>query len=124
MTGCRRWPYVLVGVGVGVVSVAVLTFLTARREKSLRGFGATGGSIKSMQHMLASMGLQVQITGVIDQATVGAINGVFAGWDDAPPAFRTGQLTAHDIAKHLPLVAKLVHQAAGGALVFHDVNGE
>ena len=87
-------------------------------------FGAaTGGPIKSIQLTLAKMGLPVHPTGVLDNPTVSAINGVFNGWDDAPPALRTGQLTKHDIARQLPTVAKLVKQAAGGAMVLPDVNG-
>jgi hypothetical protein len=87
-------------------------------------FGAASGApIKTIQLTLAKMGLPVHPTGVLDQPTVDAVNGVFNGWDDAPPDLRTGRLTAHDIARKLPVVTRLVKQAAGGALVFPDVNG-
>ena len=87
-------------------------------------FGAAGGSpIRNIQVTLSKMGLPVRPTGVLDDPTVTAINGVFGGWDDAPPALRTGHLTKHDIARQLPVVAKLVRQAAGGAMVLPDVNG-
>jgi len=83
---------------------------------------AGGGPIKSIQLTLSKMGLPVRPTGVLDDPTVTAINGVFNGWDDAPPALRTGKLTKHDIARQLPVVARLVRQAAGGAMVLPDVN--
>lgn len=82
-----------------------------------------GGPIRSIQITLQHMGMPVRPTGTLDQATVDAINGVFNGWDDAPPKLRTGKLTAHDIVRQLPIVSKFVHAAAGGAQVFHDVNG-
>lgn len=86
--------------------------------------GSAGGSpIRTIQLTLVKMGIPVRPTGTLDQATVDALNGVFNGWDDAPPKLRTGKLTAHDVARQLPLVTKLVKQAAGGALVFPDVNG-
>ena len=87
-------------------------------------FGAaTGGPIRTIQVTLAKMGLPVHPTGVLDDPTVDAINGVFNGWDDAPPALRSGKLTKHDIARQLPIVTRLVKQAAGGAMVLPDVNG-
>lgn len=83
----------------------------------------SGGPIKTIQVTLAKMGLPVHPTGVLDDLTVSAINGVFNGWDDAPPDLRTGKLTAHDIARKLPVVTRLVKLAAGGAMVLPDVNG-
>lgn len=83
---------------------------------------AGGGPIRTIQVTLAKMGLPVHPTGVLDDATVQAVNGVFNGWDDAPPALRTGRLTKHDIARQLPVVVKYVRLAAGGAMVLPDVN--
>lgn len=84
---------------------------------------AGGGPIKSIQLTLSKMGLPVRPTGVLDDPTVTAINGVFGNWDDVPPDLRTGRLTKHQIAQRLPVVAKYVKLAAGGAMILPDVNG-
>lgn len=81
-------------------------------------FGASGGPIKTVQSYLARMGLPVRATGVLDNATVNAINGIFDGWDDAPPKLRTGRLTKHDIATQIAVVAHYVKLAATGATNF------
>lgn len=73
-------------------------------------------SVVSLQQHLRAMGMQVRPTGVLDKATVAAINAVFTGWDDAPPKLATGRLTAHQISMQLPVVAKLVSLAAHGAM--------
>lgn len=96
--------------------------MTPGRPSASSVFGAAHDPVPGIQRTLASMGIPVRVTGVLDQQTVDAINGVFNGWDDAPPALRTGKLTQHDIARQIGLVSKLVKHAAGGALVFHDVN--
>jgi len=100
----------------------VIFGVPGRSEASAYFGAASGGPIRGIQHTLAAMGMPVRPTGVLDQPTVEAVNGVLNGWDDAPPALRTGKLTQHDIARQIGLVAKLIKQAAGGALVFHDVN--
>lgn len=79
------------------------------------GLGAAGGPIKTVQVHLANMGLPVRVTGVLDAATVNAINGVFNDWDDVPPKFRTGRLSKHEIAANIALVTRYVKLAAGGA---------
>jgi hypothetical protein len=85
-------------------------------------FGAAGGGpIKTIQMSLAKMGVPLRPTGVLDQATVDAINGVFSGWDDVPPKLRTGQLTKHDVAVQIGAVSKYVKLAAHGAM---SVNAE
>lgn len=72
--------------------------------------------IKSIQQTLAHLGTGVQVTGRLDDATVQAINGVFSGWDDAPAYLRTGQLSQHDIARHLADVSKYLRLASSGAM--------
>ena len=79
------------------------------------GLGA-GVSVSALQAYLAQMGLPVHRTGVIDKATVAAVNGVFDGWDDAPADLATGDLTAHQIAAKLPEVVHYVRLAARGAM--------
>jgi hypothetical protein len=76
--------------------------------------------VKSLQRRLASVGLPVKQTGVVDSATVQAVNGIFAGWDDAPANLSGGNLTAGQIAKNLGLVSKYVKKALGGAQNFGD----
>ncbi len=80
--------------------------------------GAAGGPIKTVQSLLANMGLPVRPTGVLDDATVAAINGIFDGWDDAPPKLRTGRLTKHEVATNIGLVTRYVKIAAHGATNF------
>jgi hypothetical protein len=78
---------------------------------------AHGGSpIRTVQALLQRMGLPVKPSGVLDQATVDAINGVLGDWSDAPPQLRTGRLTAHDVARQLGAVSKYLKLAAGGAM--------
>lgn len=84
----------------------------------LGGLGAAGGPIKTVQTYLAHMGLPVRPTGVLDAATVNAINGIFDGWDDAPAKLRTGRLTKHEIAAQIGVVAHYVKLAATGATSF------
>ena len=72
--------------------------------------------IRAIQQLLHQLGTGVQITGRLDAATVNAINGVFNGWDDAPPYLRTGKLNQHDVAAHLGDVTKYLQRAAGGAM--------
>jgi len=81
-------------------------------------FGAAGGPIKTVQVYLARMGLPVRATGVLDAATVNAINGIFDGWDDAPPRLRTGRLTKHEIATQIGVISRYVKLAATGATNF------
>lgn len=72
--------------------------------------------IRSIQQTLQHLGTGVQLTGRLDEATVKAINGVLGGWDDAPEYLRTGQLSQHDIARHLADVTKYLRLAAHGAM--------
>lgn len=90
--------------------------------RAMGQLGAARGPISTIQAHLRAMGMPVHASGALDQATVDGVNSVFNGWDDAPPKLRTGRLTAKDIAKQARLVAALMKKAAGGALVFHDVN--
>jgi len=76
--------------------------------------------VKNLQRRLASVGLPVKQTGFVDEATRDAVNGIFAGWDDAPASLRGGNLTAGQISKNLPLVTKYVKLALGGAQNFGD----
>lgn len=80
--------------------------------------------VKNLQRRLASVGLPVKQTGVVDNATTNAINGIFAGWDDAPASLRGGNLTPGQISKNLPLVTKYVRKALGEAQQFGDATKE
>lgn len=82
--------------------------------------GAAAGGVAGMQKMLAGIGMAVRPTGRVDQATVDALNAVFAGWDDAPPKLRGGALTAKQIASNLPAVARYLKLAIHGAQDFGD----
>jgi hypothetical protein len=85
--------------------------------------GSTSSSpIKAIQKDLMRIGTEVRPTGVVDQATVTAVNNVFNGWDDAPPALRGGDLTAGQITKNAKVVAKYLHKAVGETTTFADVN--
>lgn len=81
-------------------------------------FGAAGGPIRTVQTLLVRMGLPVRASGVLDDATVAAVNGVLGDWDDAPPKLRTGRLTKHEVAVNLPTITHLVKRAATGATNF------
>ena len=72
--------------------------------------------IRAIQQTLQHLGTGVQLTGRLDEATVKAINGVLGGWDDVPEYLRTGQLSQHDIARHLADVTKYLRLAAHGAV--------
>lgn len=82
--------------------------------------GAAGTGVKGMQRMLAGIGMAVRPTGAVDRATVDAINAVFAGWDDAPPKLRGGNLTARQISSNLPAVSRYLKLAIHGAQDFGD----
>ena len=87
--------------------------------------GPTGTKVpgvKNMQRSLASVGMNVKTTGVVDQPTVDAINAIFEGWDDAPAQLRGGDLTARQIQNNLPTVQKYLRQAIGGAQAFGDAS--
>lgn len=84
-------------------------------------FGAALPPVKNIQANLRKMGMPVRMTGVIDQQTVAAVNGIFEGWDDVPPKLRTGRLTPRDVGKQLALVNKYVQRAATGATGFDQL---
>ena len=99
--------------------------LTEEERMDRAGTEKIGGpamqpGVKNLQRRLASVGLPVRQTGVVDEATVEAINGIFSGWDDAPEKLRGGNLTAGQISKNLPAVTKYVKLALGGAQNFGD----
>ena len=96
-----RWPYYVVG---GAAVYGVVWYLLRGRHHSL--FGAAAGPIKSIQLDLKHLGIPLEPTGVLDDPTVTAINGVFAGSVDVPPKLATGNLTKHDIATNLPAVSR------------------
>jgi hypothetical protein len=87
--------------------------------------GATeAAGVKRVQRALASVGMPVRTTGVVDQATVSALNNIFAGWQDAPPKLRAGGLTARDVKSMLPSVEKYLARAVGEAQKFGDATKE
>ena len=72
--------------------------------------------VKGMQARLRGIGFSdVRPTGKLDRVTVEAINSIFNGWDDAPPALRTGTLTDRQIAANLGTVQKYMKKAVGEA---------
>lgn len=80
--------------------------------------------VKNLQRTLASIGLPVKVTGVVDDPTVEALNGIFSEWDDAPASLRGGKLTAAAVANNLPTITAYVRRAAGGAKNFGDATKE
>jgi hypothetical protein len=84
----------------------------------LRRLGApSSAQVKFLQKNLRAVGFSdIKVTGVLDAKTVAAINGIFGGWDDAPPKYKTGALTAAEIGKNLNTVVKLMKSAVGGQL--------
>ena len=113
-----RWPYYVVG-GAAVYGAA--WYLLRGRHHSLLGLGAASGPIKSIQLDLKKIGIPVAPTGVLDDSTVTAINGVFAGSVDVPPKLATGALTKHDIASNLPAVSRGLKVIVHGAMVMPSV---
>lgn len=110
-----RWPYV----AAAVAGFFTVRYLLKRGHSSL--LGAAVGPIKSIQLDLQKIGLPVQPTGVLDDPTVVAINGVFQGSVDVPPKLATGNLTKHDIAKNLSVVARSLKVIVHGAMVLPSV---
>lgn len=96
----------------------------SRRRLAVSGAGSQGegSSIKAIQRDLERIGTGVKPTGKLDEATVRAINGVFGGWDDAPREMATGRLTASQISKNAPKVAKYIRRAVAQMTTFADVN--
>lgn len=84
-------------------------------DSILDGELGAASPIKTMQSHLARMGLPVRVSGVLDEATVNAVNGIFDGWDDVPSKLRTGRLNKHQIAVNIALVTRYVKLAAAGA---------
>lgn len=89
---------------------------------NVSGFGATGGPIRSIQNDLRAIGIPVRATGTLDDTTVTAINQVFEGSVDVPPALATGKLSKHDIANKLPIVTRALKVIVHGAQNFQNVN--
>lgn len=89
---------------------------------NVSGFGAAGGPIRSIQNDLRAIGIPVRATGTLDDATVTALNQVFVGSVDVPPALATGTLTKHDIAAKLPVVVRSLKVIVHGAQNFENVN--
>lgn len=113
-----RWPYYVVG---GIAAFGVFRFLR-HHHGSLFGLSGGAGPIKSIQLDLIKIGLQVRASGVLDDPTVVAINGVFQGSVDVPPKLATGSLTKHDIASNLPAVSRGLKVIVHGAQNFENVN--
>jgi hypothetical protein len=89
---------------------------------SAHGLCAAAGPIKTIQLDLQKIGIPVQPTGTLDDPTVLAINQVFVGSVDVPPDLRTGQLSKHDIARRLPVVARSLKVIVRGSQTFSNVN--
>lgn len=89
----------------------------ALRGSGLSDFGAAANAtVKNIQRALRGLGFtDIRVTGVLDARTVTAINGIFGGWDDAPTKLRSGALSARQVSANLPVVAKYLRQAIGGA---------
>lgn len=117
----RVWPFVVGGLlGVGALW---LTFRYRHSMRTLSGLGAVrGGPIKNIQLDLRKIGVPVNPTGTLDDATVQAINGIFAGSVDVPPKLATGALTKHDIAANIGAVSKALKVVVHGAQNFEDVS--
>ena len=113
-----RWPYY----AAAVAGLGTVWYLLKRHGHPLMGLGAASGPIKAIQLDLKKIGIPVQPTGVLDDSTVTAINGVFAGSVDVPPKLATGALTKHDIVANLPVVARSLKVIVYGAMVLPDVN--
>lgn len=92
------------------------------RAGSEKPAGNRVAGVKNLQRTLASIGMGVKTTGVVDEATVEAVNSVFNGWDDAPESLKGGNLTASQIAKNLPTVSKYLRLAVHGAQGFGDAS--
>lgn len=117
-----RWPSIVGGAGLGILGLLVIGYFSfPYRKWTFRGFGAVAGPIKAIQLDLQKIGLPVQPTGVLDDSTVVAINGVFQGSVDVPPDLRSGNLTKHDIVKKLPVVARSLKVIVRGAMVLPSV---
>jgi len=58
----------------------------------------------------------IRATGVLDQATVDAINGIFEGSVDVPRALASGQLTAFQVARQIGTVSRALKIVARGAM--------
>lgn len=84
--------------------------------------GAAGGAIRGIQTDLRKIGVPVRASGVLDEDTVNAINNIFEGSVDVPPALRSGQLTATQIVRQLGAVSKALKRVVRGAMTFEDVS--
>lgn len=116
----RVWPFVVGGLlGLGALW---LTLRYRRSMHALSGLGSAAGPIRAIQLDLRKIGLPVQPTGTLDDATVQAINGVFNGSVDVPPKLATGNLTKHDIVANIVAVQRGLKVIVHGAQNFEDVS--
>lgn len=111
------WPFI----AGGFIGIGALWFLL-RQRSTLSGLGAASGPIRAIQLDLRKIGLPVQPTGTLDDATVQAINGVFNGSVDVPPRLATGNLTKHDIVANIVAVQRGLKVIVHGAQNFEDVS--
>ena len=73
-------------------------------------------AVRALQNDLRKLGVPVRASGVLDQATVDALNGIFEGSVDVPRALASGQLTAFQVARQIGLVHKALKIVARGAM--------
>ena len=107
----KRWPII-----VGLIGGAATTWwLLHRNRKPLSGLGGASGPIRTIQLDLQKIGVPVQPTGVLDDATVTALNQIFEGSVDVPARLATGRLTKHDIAREIPVVVRALKVVVHGA---------
>lgn len=114
------WPYLVGGLlGAGALW---LTWSYRRSMHALSGLGGATGPIKTIQLDLRKIGIPVQATGTLDDATVTAINQIFNGSVDVPAKLATGNLTKHDIAANIGAVSRALKVVVHGAQNFEDVS--
>lgn len=114
----RRWPYVL----SAAAGFATVWYLLHRRRKPLSGLGGAAGPIRTIQVNLRKIGVPVKPSGVLDDATVQAVNQIFDGSVDVPPKLATGRLSKHDIVANIGAVIRALNVVVRGAQNFENVN--
>lgn len=75
-------------------------------------------TVRAIQRDLRAVGFGLRLNGQLDTATVEAVNSILSGWDDVPPHFRTGRLTAAYIRSQIGSIARYVRKAVRGATGF------
>lgn len=113
-----RWP-VIIGLAGGFATV---WYFLHHRKPKLSGLGAAGGPIRTIQVNLNKIGVPVKPSGVLDDATVQAVNQIFDGSVDVPPKLATGHLSKHDIAANVGAVVHALNVIVHGAQNFQDVS--